>query len=299
MTAEIVQSLERARELCAEAGDDSLRCDVLSALAFLYVNQVGSKAPAICAELLKTATRIGDIDMIGRAHFWRSFWSFWKGDFPEALNTLEKGYQLPLTVRSKQELSYGGWQTLTRSIGALALLALGYPEKAILRNQEALVMERQRNDSWSMVPILFWSSQFNRLIGDLGTAYEHAEEALRLAREHDLAALTSGQQFFRDCTLVQMGRVEEGLAEAAGYPAQVGDFVRTPVGSVIFPALANCYLAARRPDEGLAVVAQGLENIERNEVRHSEAELRRIKGELLLLGKGTDPEAEALLSRGD
>jgi hypothetical protein len=85
-------------------------------------------------------------------------------------------------ARAARALSYGGWQTVTRSLGALTLFIVGYPEKAILRNREALALARQSGDRPSLVPILFWSFFLNVLIRDPQAAYPQVEEACLFER---------------------------------------------------------------------------------------------------------------------
>jgi predicted ATPase len=56
--------------------------------------------------------------------------------------------------------------------------------------------------------------------------------------------------------------------------------------------IAEAYLAAGRPREGLEAVTEGLELVQRTGTRIFEAEMRRLKGELLLMGdKNTAVEA--------
>ncbi len=93
MSKEMVDNLERARAQSEKLGRDIHRCDVLSALAFLYANRLeASKAKAACAELLEIATDLNDSDMMGRALFWPTFTPLWQGDFPPVLEGLERAY---------------------------------------------------------------------------------------------------------------------------------------------------------------------------------------------------------------
>jgi len=48
--------------------------------------------------------------------------------------------------------------------------------------------------------------------------------------------------------------------------------------------IGEAYLAAGRPREGLEAVSEGLELVQRTGARLFEAEMRRLKGELLLMG---------------
>jgi predicted ATPase len=61
------------------------------------------------------------------------------------------------------------------------------------------------------------------------------------------------------------------------------------------PVLADGYLAAGQPAEGLAAVEEAIDHAERDENRFGEPELHRLKGELLLLAGAAESEAEKSL----
>jgi tetratricopeptide (TPR) repeat protein len=280
MNAETVQSLERAHSLCHEQGMDTHHCDVLSALAWPYANRGEvEKGRDACEELLAVASQLHDADMIGRAHFWPGFMSLWGGDFGAAMQAFDRAYQLPRISRSRQELSYGGWQPLTRSLGALALIVVGYPEKALARMDEALVLVRTEKDRSPVIPILIWSTLLNHLIGDAEGVCRASEEGMSLIREDNLSSsrLLFVQQFWHARALVQLGKVEQGMEGMLRVEDTMARFAASPVGSVLYPTIAENYLAAGKCDEGLHAVARALETLETTQARFAEAELQRLK----------------------
>jgi class 3 adenylate cyclase/tetratricopeptide (TPR) repeat protein len=293
MSVETVHSLERAHFLYEEHGKDTHHCDVLSALACLYANRGEvEKGQSACTELLTLASELNDPDMIGRAHFWSGFMSLWRGDFGAAKRALDRAYELPRISRSRQELSYGGWQPLTRSSGALTLIILGYPEKALARIDEALALVRQEKDRGPIIPMLVWSANLNTLIRDAETVYRAAKEGIALIRQENLPSLLFVVQFWHARALVQLGNIEQGIDEMLRIEEVFARVAATPVASIIHPAIAANYLAAGRHDEGLKAVARGLEILETNQARFAEADLRRLKGELLLLDGRESGEVE-------
>jgi tetratricopeptide (TPR) repeat protein len=293
--AEVVQSLERAQALC-EGDRDTHHCDVLSALAFLYANRCEVKTgQGTCAELLAVASELNDPDMIGRAHFWSGFMALWQGDFVAAMQAFDRAYELPIISRSRLELSYGGWQPLTRSLGALALLILGYPEKALARMDEALALVRHEKDRASASPMLIWSANVNSLLRDAKGVYRAAEEGMTLVREENLPVLAFVHQFWHGRALVQLGNIGQGMEEMLRLKEFIARFASTPVGSVLYPAIVENYLAAGRCDEGLHAVARARALLETYEARFAEAELLRLKGELLLRAGRDSDEAEGCL----
>jgi tetratricopeptide (TPR) repeat protein len=226
--------------------------------------------------------------MIGQAHFWSGFMPLWRGDFGAAIQAFDRAYQLPRISRSRQELAYGGWQPLTRSLGALALIIVGYPEKALTRMDEALALVRAEKDRSRVIAILSWSAVLSSLLRD-AESVRAAEEGMALIREDNLPALVFVQQFWHARALVQLGNVEQGMEEMLRVHEVIERFAATPVGSLLSPFIADNYLTAGRCDEGLHAVTCALELLETNQVRFAESELRRLKGELLLLvGRDAD-----------
>jgi predicted ATPase len=107
-----------------------------------------------------------------------------------------------------------------------------------------------------------------------------------------LTAVISSNVFWHGSALVQLGQIELGLSELSGVIADLYRFVRSPVGSLLFPGLADVYLRAGRREQGLKTVAEGLKVLENNGARLGEAELRRLNGELLMLDSDAGDEAE-------
>jgi predicted ATPase len=83
-------------------------------------------------------------------------------------------------------------------------------------------------------------------------------------------------------TLVEQGRVAEGISQMrqsmAAYGATGADLGR----SSYLALLAEAYGKGGRAEEGLAVLAEALAVVEEDGIRFNEAELYRLKGELLL-----------------
>jgi predicted ATPase len=235
--------------------------------------------------------------MIGRAHFWSAFILAFRGNFRSALDTLDRAYKLPITFRSRQELNFGGWQTLTRSLSALALAIIGYPESARLRNNEAMRLVREEKDRSHLPPILFWSTALHLLLREPATAYRSMEESLRVQSEENLAAIVPVSEFFLGRTLVQLGEVDRGLDKMVRYPRETARFAQGPVGALIYPTLAEAYLAAGRIDEGIQAVSRGIAILEQNQARLAEPELHRLNGELMLLAGNESNEPENSLRR--
>ena len=118
--------------------------------------------------------------------------------------------------------------------------------------------------------------------------YALADEAIRLGDEHGVIIFREVIGYQRGWALVGLGRMEEGLTE----------MLRCRTALPIEPPIRGYFggppklLGGRRRSEGLQAVREGLDLLRRGGNRWFDAELLRLKGELLLLGSnGTEAEA--------
>jgi predicted ATPase len=92
--------------------------------------------------------------------------------------------------------------------------------------------------------------------------------------------------------------VDEGIALLQDSVARLRAIGSELLLTIIYAHLAEVMRARERIDDGLAAVANGLDCVERNGERWGEAELHRVRGELLLARSGDDAsEGEAALRK--
>jgi predicted ATPase len=118
---------------------------------------------------------------------------------------------------------------------------------------------------------------------------EQAEATIALATEHNIAFFLAHAIVLRGWALVEQGQTTEGIAQIRqGLDAHRATGAVVPLPSVL---LADAYEKVGQPEEGLLVVAEALAEVHTG-LRYYEAELYRLKGELLL-GRSADDHAEA------
>jgi predicted ATPase len=105
---------------------------------------------------------------------------------------------------------------------------------------------------------------------------------IALATEQGLPDWLAWATTIRGWALAAQGQVEEGIAQLqqglAASRATGAELLRP----WLLAPLAAAYGKKGQPEEGLRVVAEALSAVHKNQVRHYEAELLRLKGELLL-----------------
>jgi predicted ATPase len=111
---------------------------------------------------------------------------------------------------------------------------------------------------------------------------EQAEADMALATEQHIAFFLSHGTILRGWALVEQGQGEEGLSQIrqglAAYRA-TGAEVERPYWVAL---LAEAYGKGGQAEEGLRVLAEALGEVDNKGWRFCEAELHRLKGELLL-----------------
>ncbi len=113
-------------------------------------------------------------------------------------------------------------------------------------------------------------------------ALGHAEAGIVLAAEYGFMTILPIVMMQQGWALVLLGKVEEGFDQISrGMAIQP---VGAGVSRYLFRhLLADVYLRAKRADDGLRVVSEGLRDLEGGKRHMDHAELYRLKGELLLL----------------
>jgi predicted ATPase len=130
--------------------------------------------------------------------------------------------------------------------------------------------------TWAACPIALW-------VGDLAAAENYAGMLLDHSTKHALARWRAFGLSHQGRLAIKRGDLNTGLRLLR---AGLGEFGETPFGfgsAELRGILAGALGDTGQVAEGLAVIEEALEQVERTEERWPIAELLRIKGELLLL----------------
>src|SRR4029453_14497076 len=176
-------------------------------------------------------------------------------------------------------LDLGVW---CRAYGAWPLWLLGYPAQALQRNQEALTLARALVHPFSLAHALYYAAYLHYFRREAHAAQTHAEAAMALASEQGFPQMVATGMITRGWALAMQGQAEEGMAQLqqgmAAFRAAAGDLDRPRY----LAQLAEAYGQRGETEAGLATLAEALATAHHTGDRYWEAELHRLKGELLL-----------------
>ncbi len=299
---EVERVYGRVRELCRVVGETPELSPVLLGLCFFYGSR-GEMGVSLesAAQLLSIAERTDDalISLAGRRAM--ATMLFFVGEFAQARSHLEKGVALYEPERHRGgAFVYGQDLGVTcRDFASLVLWHLGYPDQALNRMGEARALARDIGHVFSLGHSLDFAAWLHYHLRDGRATREAAEADIAHATEHGIALFGAHATILRGWALAEQGFSEDGLAEIhrglAAYRATGGELER----SHWLALLAEAYLGAGDAEAGLTVVADALVQIATTGARLNEAELYRLKGELLLKqGVPRDQEAELCFRQG-
>jgi predicted ATPase len=288
---EVEENYTRALALCRLLGERSELFAVLRGLWEFHELRGDLKtALELAEELFRLAQGGDDAALQLVAHDVLGDTLYWFGEFPRALEHLERGMELyrfdEHRALAHQHAGYDPG-VACRSFSAYALWYLGYPDRAVRRNEEAIALARELSQTFSMILAVQFGTAVRHLRREAPLAKAGAETEIALSTEQTNA-------FFLGCGMVEQGwaMAQEGQADEGVTRIVRGMDVCRSSGAVLeFPhcwaSLAEAYRGAGRIDEALQAVAEGLKQAHETSARFNEAELYRLKGELLLAG--TDP----------
>jgi class 3 adenylate cyclase/predicted ATPase len=276
----------RARELCEHVGETSEVFVVLWG-SWRYYRQGRNfqKARALAEELLRLGEHQHDPALLIQALHAQWTTRFYLGEYASAVEHTEQGVSLyDPQEHHVQAFRFGGHDACIcgLTIAAWSLWALGYPDQASKRIDQSLALARKLNHPWSLGLALDQGIQVHELRGENDAVLEGAESLLTLAAEVSYAEYQATAEFLRGRAWMRQGKEEAGAAEmlrvrvsrrAAGAEIEEPYFVSLA---------AAAYRGRGESEEGLGLLDEVLSETASSGMRYWDAELHRLKGELLL-----------------
>jgi len=164
----------------------------------------------------------------------------------------------------------------------MVLWLLGYPDQARERSHAALTLAREWARPYSLALALSWAAWLHQCRREGLMTQERAEACLSLATEHGLAELAALGTIMSGWALAAHGQGEEGVAQMRQGLAAWRATESVMGASYYLALLAEAYGNSGQTAEGLNVLAEALAFVHTTGERCWEAELYRLKGELLL-----------------
>jgi len=283
---EVEQVYARARELCLQVGKTPQLFPVLWGLwAFYLVRAELQTAYELGEQCLTLAQSVHDPAFLLGAQIALGHTSFHMGDFASAHLYEERASVL---YNPQQHRSLAFFYNADPGVGccsyaALALWLLGYPDQALKKLHQAFILTQgPSHPPHSSAFALAAAVWFHQLRGERQTVEEQAEAVIALSDEQEFPLWLAWGVIFRGWALARQGQGEEGIALLR---QGIGAWRATAAEGAQpywLAMLAEACGLAGQTEEGLSVLAKALEVVDKTGERFYEAELYRLKGELVL-----------------
>jgi predicted ATPase len=276
----------RARELCEQVGEPPQLFRVLWGLWQVYTQRGEEQTTrALGEQLLSLAQRLQDPDLLLGAH--HALWAtlFFGGDLAAAQPHREQGLQLYEPQRHRAHAAlYSGHDSgvCCHMLAAPSLWLLGYPDQAVASIQAALTLAQQLAHPLSLTYALYWAAVLHHLRREVPQTQARAEAAMTIATDQELSASLARATPLRGWALATSGYEEEGITQIRqGLAASqaMGAMGDRPYHLAL---LAEASPLGGQTAVGLEALTEALATLARSMTRWWEAELYRLRGELLL-----------------
>jgi class 3 adenylate cyclase/predicted ATPase len=282
---EVERAFTRARELCEQVeSPNDLFVAVYGLWVMYLVRGELRKSREFAGQLQERAHRTDDPELLLYAQMALGVVAYWMVEFllvrehHESATTLYDLERHPLTV------GYVGIDpgVVCLTHAAWVMWQLGYPNQALQRSNEALALAQSLSHPFSQAQGEFFVGMLRQYRRDIAAVREIAERVIALSTEHGFIQFVADATALGGWAMAKQGYHEEGLArmrEGLAACQAIGEELFRPYFLCL---LAEAYLGTGRLADGLVIVKEAVVAAEEHEDRHFEAEIHRLKGELLL-----------------
>ena len=256
-------------------------------------------------ECLKIAQKAKDPELLLEAHMALGAAFLWLGDMVSAREHNEQGIDIYDPKKYGNHTFIYGQDpgVFCLSYCAWALWFLGYPDKALQRAEQALTVGQDLSHPYSLGFALRSIAVVNQFMLDTQATLKWADTLIKLSNEQGFTYWLAWGTILRGWALSKQGQGEEGVSQIIEgltiHKDTEGELARP-----YFLALqAEANLEIGKPEDGLRALGEAECIVNKNDERFYEAELHRLKGELLLLqsrgGSRTAPTEISMLMETD
>ena len=277
----VERAYARALELAAALNDDVARLRIVLGLAGYHFMRADFDRASACAEDgLQRAEHAGAVPL-AQAQWAAAVVSMHRGEMHAAVQQMdaclarcEQLSHLPAAVQDPAVmcLCYSAW----------SMWQLGRADEALRRALAVVERARQMQHPFSLGEALGFCAAVQHFRGDDQAALASAEAAVAVCEESGFSVWLAHARIMRGRVRAALGDANAAIVEmkeAFDAWAATGAVVTIPF---YLAMRAEALEIAGRPDEGLALVRQGLAVVEKHGERYWEPELRRLHGRLML-----------------
>jgi class 3 adenylate cyclase/tetratricopeptide (TPR) repeat protein len=279
-------SFEQACELCTQLHDPKRTIQALFGLwGYYWMTARHDRAMEIGQTLLVNAESLNDPAALIVGHRVIGSTLFTLGEFVEARKHLEQ--VLSLAASHDAAAVSASHFAVSPRIAAQLLLAwdlwiLGYPDQALEHVLQAVELATRLEEHYGGAFGHCVASIVYLLRGDPLRSLEEADQSHALSTEHRFNLYVLYSRFSRGCALVMLAQHHEAMAEISAAIEGANQIKFGYMRGFMLDWLAKVRLATGDREGALSTINDALANVNTITGRAWEAELHRMRGEILL-----------------
>jgi len=288
---EVERVYVRAQELCQQQGATAQLFPVLWGLwAFWRIRAQLHTAREFAEQMLRLVQRMQDPLCLQAAYATLGEIVSDLGEWNQAQTHVEQGMTLrdPPPDRSYAVLDPS---IHCRTLAVRALWFLGYPHQAVTKLHEVLALAQEQPRSFSLAHVLSQAASVHQERREVQKCLECADAIIEVARQQGFTYREMGGMIQRGWALARQGQTVEGIAYLRRGIMALRSREAEAWQTYYLAMLAEAYGLAGQPDEGLRELIEALALVEATGECWYEAELYRLKGELVLQSGVRSPQS--------
>jgi DNA-binding winged helix-turn-helix (wHTH) protein/predicted ATPase len=300
---EVVDTYARARQLCEQLGERQQLFPVLFGLwRSSHARAQLPTARELGEQLVSLANCQADPALLVDAHAALGQTLCIQGEPTLARDHLDQAVALYEPQRRTAPAFRFGYDLgiYAHAVEGWVLWLLGYPEQALRRSRGALTLAQEQSHPFTLSLTLVTVAVLQQMRREGEIALEQVAASLVLSTEHGFPYLRAVGTVLQGWGLSRVGQIEEGIAQMreglAASRATGAELLR----SYLLALLAEACGSGGQIKAGLGTLEEAMVAAENHAERFYEADLHRLKGELLLrkcAGAGFKP-ASAEIQNG-
>jgi len=284
---EVRRAYARARELCEQLGDPPE--EFFPTLYGLWLERlIRFELPGcydLATEFLRRAESSDDPALLLYANYVLGDTLYFMGESASAREHLETAitHYDPERHRALAQRFEGyDAKLITLLLLSWTLWTLGYPDQALQRSNEALALAESLSNPRDLSRAVLLAAMVHLPRREVRATRESSEAVIALSAEHGTTEWLAWATALRGWAMAAQGQHEEGIAQL-----HEGMAMSRATGLEIFREYFLCMLAGAcmelgRLNDGLDALMEASAAVDQHEGRQMEAEIYRLKGELLL-----------------
>ncbi len=289
-------TFNRARQLCGQVSDVPMLFAALFGVAFYHLMRaeyetaqgLGVQVSQLAEQSQDPVLLVGGSVLGGTVHYWR-------GELVSARQQLERALTLDRREYHEAYISVFNENlgNNARRMHSFSLWALGYPDRALARARESVTLAGHTAHPLSLAGAHLTAGAVSFFLRDWPSSQRQFEKVFTFAEEYALGEGINYATSFNALILAYQEPTEAAIVRAK----QEIESLRSK-GAILamtwyLAMMGEVLWIAGRYAEGLDTIADALVVVEGAGERVFEAELWRIKGELLLKAAASNSQEEA------